>query len=188
VINAYKVLDFMSTAYVASMMERIKSEFEVKLKNMDVSKFEIGMTSLAAPDKITFLPTDVRLEDCGLLHKKTVIAFVNPAEFTKRASSYGTYTGNEDPLPVALEGFLLKEGINKFTKVKIWKKRWFCTQENRLLYYANRGMDDAIGVVTLSSDMEIRAAPLAGGNPRLFEMRTPKRVYRLEVRKWVYIA
>lgn len=45
--------------------------------------------------------------------------------------------------PQDLEGFMWKEGLKGLRKA--YKRRWFCTEENRLNYYRNRQDKDPIG-------------------------------------------
>jgi len=160
------------------MIERIKLEFAEQLKGKYHGNFELGYIIPSKPNNVTFLPTDVRIGECNLEDKKTILVFMNPSEIEKQ-EKYDDEAYNSDPMPFALEGFLSKEGVNRITRVKLWKRRWFCTQENRLIYYANRNGGEPSGGVQGVPDMDIQATPIPGNN-KLFELRSPKRTYRLE--------
>mmetsp|Transcript_19228 Transcript_19228/g.28627 ORF Transcript_19228/g.28627 Transcript_19228/m.28627 type:complete len:439 (+) Transcript_19228:89-1405(+) len=87
--------------------------------------------------------------------------------------------------PVEIEGYLLKLGQKG---IKTWKKRWFATHGNRLLYYSENPAHDpslnALGFIQLGSGTTLKEKPES--QPDLdenlvFELCTGARVWYLQV-------
>jgi len=81
--------------------------------------------------------------------------------------------------PIELEGYLQKEGQRG--PLKLWRHRWFSTQDNRLLYYHSETTTDPVGFIPLTQIVNIQSSTNIShtSNPSIFEIKTTQRVYYL---------
>eukprot|EP00009_Paramoeba_aestuarina_P010875 CAMPEP_0201526068 /NCGR_PEP_ID=MMETSP0161_2-20130828/30524_1 /ASSEMBLY_ACC=CAM_ASM_000251 /TAXON_ID=180227 /ORGANISM="Neoparamoeba aestuarina, Strain SoJaBio B1-5/56/2" /LENGTH=793 /DNA_ID=CAMNT_0047926287 /DNA_START=101 /DNA_END=2482 /DNA_ORIENTATION=- len=79
--------------------------------------------------------------------------------------------------PIELEGYLQKEGQKGL--VKLWKHRWFSTQDNRLLYFHSETSTDPVGFIPLTQIESIGESSNHANNRAVFEIKTTQRVYHL---------
>jgi hypothetical protein len=81
--------------------------------------------------------------------------------------------------PIELEGYLQKEGQKGL--MKLWKHRWFSTQDNRLLYFHSETSTDPVGFIPLTQIVSIGSStnPAHASNRSVFEIKTTQRIYYL---------
>eukprot|EP00008_Paramoeba_atlantica_P012335 CAMPEP_0201477746 /NCGR_PEP_ID=MMETSP0151_2-20130828/2717_1 /ASSEMBLY_ACC=CAM_ASM_000257 /TAXON_ID=200890 /ORGANISM="Paramoeba atlantica, Strain 621/1 / CCAP 1560/9" /LENGTH=784 /DNA_ID=CAMNT_0047858573 /DNA_START=230 /DNA_END=2584 /DNA_ORIENTATION=+ len=81
--------------------------------------------------------------------------------------------------PIELEGYLQKEGQKGL--MKLWKHRWFSTQDNRLLYFHSETSTDPVGFIPLTQIVSIGTStnPAHANMRAVFEIKTTQRVYYL---------
>mmetsp|Transcript_12296 Transcript_12296/g.16427 ORF Transcript_12296/g.16427 Transcript_12296/m.16427 type:complete len:482 (+) Transcript_12296:1040-2485(+) len=156
------------SATIGQIKNYLKSQFAEEMKNLP---------NLYAYELCHLQSVTSGGEDVWLLYPES-----NLYSYNIQNNDVLEFSVDEDQMesrkPVELEGYLQKEGQRG---LKLWKTRWFSTQDNRLLYSPSETSNDPVGFIPLTQVSSIAPLthPSQPHNKTIFEVKTEQRSYHL---------